>query len=477
MTVNKLTFPSKDNEVQNKINEIIDNLGGGGVAPVWGNITGTLSNQTDLQSALNAKQDVLTSANAGNNIQISSELPNGFKQLSHIVFDGTQELDTGYICNQNTKIISKFYGTVNNSWVYGSGSSNPRVTCYLSTTGNQRFGNVAVDSTGITTNTLNTVTQDKNGFYYNNGSGKPYVGVGTFTAITSLTIGNANGSTGTPRFSGSFYYLQIFDNGKIVRDYIPAKRVSDDAVGLYDKVTYTFLTDANLTAGNVVNTTLISFTNDTGYITGITSTDVTTALGYTPYDSSNPNGYTSNTGTVTSVNNVSPVSGNVTISIPTDTSDLTNGAGYITSSSLSNLADNDLSNLSATGKTVIDGQWVFPSSVNIAQTVTYPTTDDISYSLSTYLPNDNHIYEVIFVGSVTTGSSNGDQSYLSIYTDISGYVNVCGIRTRTSASGQTGGTVILAVGTGRKINVRAVSNYTGTFNLNARGYRRIGTNS
>lgn len=67
----------------------------------------------------------------------------------------------------------------------------------------------------------------------------------------------------------------------------------------------------------------------------LSSSDITTALGYTPYNSSNPNGYTSNVGTVTSVNNVSPVSGNVTLSIPTDTNDLTNGAGYITSSALS----------------------------------------------------------------------------------------------------------------------------------------------
>lgn len=59
------------------------------------------------------------------------------------------------------------------------------------------------------------------------------------------------------------------------------------------------------------------FTNDAGYITGISSTDVTDALGYTPYDSNNPAGYTSNVGTVTSVNNVQPVSGNVTLSIPT----------------------------------------------------------------------------------------------------------------------------------------------------------------
>lgn len=59
-------------------------------------------------------------------------------------------------------------------------------------------------------------------------------------------------------------------------------------------------------------------TNDSGFITGITSSDVTTALGYTPYDSTNPDGYTTNIGTVTSVNNTQPDSnGNVNINIPT----------------------------------------------------------------------------------------------------------------------------------------------------------------
>jgi len=42
-------------------------------------------------------------------------------------------------------------------------------------------------------------------------------------------------------------------------------------------------------------------TNDSGFITGITKSDVTTALGYTPYNSTNPNGYTSNVGTITGI--------------------------------------------------------------------------------------------------------------------------------------------------------------------------------
>lgn len=56
-----------------------------------------------------------------------------------------------------------------------------------------------------------------------------------------------------------------------------------------------------------------------GYLTGITSAMVTTALGYTPYNASNPEGYTSNIGTVTSVNNISPdENGNVDLPIATD---------------------------------------------------------------------------------------------------------------------------------------------------------------
>ena len=97
---------------------------------------------------------------------------------------------------------------------------------------------------------------------------------------------------------------------------------------------------ANDTGNTTINITVPTdtgdLTNNAGFITGITGTDVTTALGYTPYDSSNPSGYTSNVGTVTSVNNVSPVSGNVTLSIPTATSDLTNDSGFITTSDLTN---------------------------------------------------------------------------------------------------------------------------------------------
>ena len=56
------------------------------VQPSWGNITGTLSNQTDLQNALNAKQDILSSANEGDDISIT--LVNGVPKINVINIQG-----------------------------------------------------------------------------------------------------------------------------------------------------------------------------------------------------------------------------------------------------------------------------------------------------------------------------------------------------------------------------------------------------
>jgi len=96
-----------------------------------------------------------------------------------------------------------------------------------------------------------------------------------------------------------------------------------------------------------------------GGISGVLSnqTDLQSALNG-KYDSSNPNGYTSNIGTVTSVNNITPVNGNVTLEIPDNQiqsdwneADTTSKA-YIKNKP-TNLANIDLSNLSSTGLDVI----------------------------------------------------------------------------------------------------------------------------
>jgi hypothetical protein len=140
---------------------------------------------------------------------------------------------------------------------------------------------------------------------------------------------------------------------------------------------------AALTSGNI--TTALGFTpynatNPAGYITGITSSDVTTALGFTPYNATNPSGfvtaagargaisvtgagsYDSATGVINIVGGVTSFNtrtGAITLSSADVTGALgftpynsTNPSGYITSSALSSYLP--LAGGTVTGPVTID---------------------------------------------------------------------------------------------------------------------------
>lgn len=87
---------------------------------------------------------------------------------------------------------------------------------------------------------------------------------GTSSGITAATYSNSPSISARTTTAGRYYAIEIDKNGR-----------------LFVNVPWTNI--------------------NSSYLTSITSNDVTTALGYTPYDNSNPNGYTTNTGTVTKV--------------------------------------------------------------------------------------------------------------------------------------------------------------------------------
>ena len=100
---------------------------------------------------------------------------------------------------------------------------------------------------------------------------------------------------------------------------------TDAVTGVKGNAESTYRTgNVNITADNVLpaqsgNSGKFLTTNGSASSwAALSSSNITTALGFTPYNATNPNGYTSNVGTVTKVNNTSPdSSGNVTLSIPT----------------------------------------------------------------------------------------------------------------------------------------------------------------
>ena len=179
-------------------------------------------------------------------------LPDGYTQLEYIVFDTTQVIDTGFTPDNNSRIESKCYRTGADCWFYGAGPSNPRITLYHSNTGTCRWGYQSRSNVGFVADTEYTIVEDKNGLNIN-GVDNPWTS-GTaddFTCDRSLTIGNNNGSTGTRYFAGNFYYMKIYDNNVLVRDFMPCQNASN-VVGLYDRVNGVFYTDTGLVAGPTV---------------------------------------------------------------------------------------------------------------------------------------------------------------------------------------------------------------------------------
>ena len=65
-------------------------------------------------------------------------------------------------------------------------------------------------------------------------------GTGTFYIFGR----NNDGTLGNQPAGMNFYYLQIYMDGVLVRDFVPCYRKSDDVIGMYDLVSNSFFTNA-----------------------------------------------------------------------------------------------------------------------------------------------------------------------------------------------------------------------------------------
>lgn len=90
----------------------------------WGNITGTLSNQTDLSTALDSKQDVLT---AGNNITINGTTISA----NDTTYSASDNID---ITNNAIKAVGYRYDTTNGAFAEGDRDIVKDGTTYLKST-------------------------------------------------------------------------------------------------------------------------------------------------------------------------------------------------------------------------------------------------------------------------------------------------------------------------------------------------------
>ena len=191
-------------------------------------------------------------------------------------------------------------------WGAASTEDTDKFTYNGSTTKTITFGNAALkgvisELTNTTTNTnLPTAAAVVN--YITNQIDNIDVGV-TGTGTSNYLVkwnGNSTITNGPALSSSGTRFLREDGSWTSISQTITG--IKGDAETTY-RTGNVNITKTNIGLGNVENKSSATIRGE------LTSSNISTALGFTPYDSANPNGYTNNIGTVTSVSTSSPITG------------------------------------------------------------------------------------------------------------------------------------------------------------------------
>lgn len=176
----------------------------------------------------NWKKPTQMFVNTGVNTTISS----GLVELEYIESTGTQYIETGISAKNITKAVIDFqYITVDSS------RENQMMSVWVDASNHMQCG---LTGTTFLTGRGTTFSQTSN--------------MTARTTGTSVPIGNpdmliplfAQRASAVDRWSiAKLYSCKMYNNSTIVRDFIPAKRISDSKCGLWDKVNLKFYTDEN----------------------------------------------------------------------------------------------------------------------------------------------------------------------------------------------------------------------------------------
>lgn len=244
-----------------------------------------------INSALNDKQDALT---AGTDLEIVTaqavRLPQGYTELRYVQSDGDCYIDTGIVSNLTDTVEQKFQkvgtDTTTCSW-FGSMESTSLTRLSIGSYYRSNDSKAVFMCGANYTQSLGDMDTNPHvvKLYYNNGayyseldgnvdaytpqspSNQPTINAWLFARHGANGVNTIYDNEGTK----IFYHKQKRANGTSILNLVPAKRDSDDEIGFYDLVSNTFRTNSGtgtLTGGEEVvftNTTMINFTNDSGY--------------------------------------------------------------------------------------------------------------------------------------------------------------------------------------------------------------------
>lgn len=181
-----------------------------------------------------------------------------YKELEYIQFNGNQFINTNVGSTNATRVLTKIFLDTNQPSAISDAVSI--------------FGNRSTDSS----RNFSLWKINKNAFRADYGNTRQYINLipeGDFEIDFNKNIVNINDTqtilnsslgefstndllriasnynrvadysenlNDARRFSGKLYYFKIYNQNNLIRDFIPAKRVNDSAIGLYDNVENVF---------------------------------------------------------------------------------------------------------------------------------------------------------------------------------------------------------------------------------------------
>lgn len=171
-----------------------------------------------------------------------SRLPSGYTEVEYIQSNGTQRINTGFVPTDKTVIEAKMGAANNHFYTAISNTSNGRFGIYVNL---GKTIDIAFGQSGYVGSIVSGVEYPaeitfKNGSVTVNGVTKTFTTQNAFTGAGYLTIFGA-GTTPCP--GGEVYYFKIYNNGTLVRDFVPCINASG-AAGLYDLVNGAFYSNA-----------------------------------------------------------------------------------------------------------------------------------------------------------------------------------------------------------------------------------------
>lgn len=172
-------------------------------------------------------------------------LPSAYQELEYIESDGTQYIDLGLILTNETDYrlklaITRETTTIDRIFGAYTASKRYELSKYANTQEILMNYLENVVYSGYIAELNKPFIVEKKGLNFLAGDKKVELPEGTFETTRNAYLMSSNRGN-IYRFIGKMYYLKIYENSTLTKNFIPAKRISDNVLGVYDTIAETFL--------------------------------------------------------------------------------------------------------------------------------------------------------------------------------------------------------------------------------------------